>query len=131
MGSKAKGPFTRRDLAEMRDAIEFASLYYRPIRGDFDTRPDTYPERFQAFLEANRKRVVLWGIENRRLMFEGRATEQRKTAEHFRAHPGIYGDATPEMIARFEGLASESTKEADFYAGLVARVEAHGIPHPL
>ncbi len=47
---------------------------------------------------------------------------------HYREHPEVYGDSTPEMIDRFTGLAAESRKDVARADALLAKIAAHGLP---
>lgn len=61
-------------------------------------------------------------------MFAKRSADERASAEHFRAHPEVYGAATPEMITRFENLADGDAGAAEEVSAVADRLEAEGLP---
>lgn len=111
---------TKRQTAAMQSAIMGAWLNLR----DMGLRV----ESFRAALPGKRFDIVLGGIRERVAWHEQRAQESRATAAHFAAHPEIYGDATPEMIARFEASAAKYDKGVAWFRALEQRVLADGLP---
>ena len=113
-------PYTKKQIDAMRSAIAGAWLTLR----DMGLRA----EAFRAGLPEKRLDLVLGGVRERITWHEQRAADEQSTAEHFRAHPAIYGNATPEMIARFEALAVTRDKGAAWYRAPLERVEREGLP---
>lgn len=77
--------------------------------------------------DAKRKEeIVLAGLAGFATMIEERAQRSAETAEHFRTHPKVYGDSTPEMIERFAKLAKDDERAAKKLRVLAARVQEEG-----
>lgn len=85
-------------------------------------------EVLRVRVEANAAAVASSELDAFAAMLTERAQKNEDAARHFERHPSIYGDATPEMIARFDGLAKEDQKSADKARALAARVRAEGAP---
>jgi hypothetical protein len=113
-------PFTKRQTDAMLSAITGAWLEL----ADLGLRA----EAFRAGLPARRLDLVLAGLAERIVWHERHAASDRATAEHFRAPPGIYGDATPEMIERFTAGAAKYDKGAAWFRALLERVAREGLP---
>lgn len=115
-----KRPFTKRQTDAMRSAIAGAwiALADRGLRS----------ETFRAGLPERRLGLVLGGLRERIAWHEAYAARDRETAAHFRAHPELYGKATPEMIARFEAGAATYDNGAAWHRALLERVERDGLP---
>ena len=118
--------WTKKDLRTLTSQIDTWMLLNRPLGshngGDFAAavRDALTPEA--------RACIVINGLTAGLSREQERAQSDADTAKHFAAHPGIYRDSTPEMIARFEGLAEESRKAARYIATLIARVEREPLP---
>lgn len=120
IGSMGERPFTKRQTDAMRSAIAGAwvELADRGLRVD----------AFRAGLPERRLGLVLGGLRERIAWHETHAARDRGAAAHFRAHPHLYGSATPEMIARFEAGAAKYDKGAAWFRALLERVERDGLP---
>jgi hypothetical protein len=80
----------------MRQALREVWLYYRSQvrRADF----------LRALRGHEREALVrLWG--ELELVWAKHRDDAARAANHFEANPRVYGKSTPEMVARFRGLA--------------------------
>ncbi len=115
--------WTKVEIKAMTGAID-STLY---TMGGPEPR-DGFRDQFTALLATQRTEVVREGIG----MLRGIAAEREKkdadAAVHFRVHPEVYGDSTPEMIERFTGLAEEARKDVARADALLAKIEASGLP---
>ena len=118
--------WTKIDIKAMKQALSTAYLKCRA----FDVRDrEAQRDKFLTVLEpAVRTLVVISGIAELMVMFEGRAKENDGAADHFTKHPNVYGKATPEMIERFRGLAGEARKAAAKAKKLIDKINAEGLP---
>ena len=82
---------SKKQIDAMRSAITGAWVTLR----DQGLRIDAW----RAGLANRRRELVLAGLRERIAWHDRQASEKRAAAEHFRQHPTVYGDATPEMIA--------------------------------
>lgn len=91
-------------------------------------RERSAPPEVVALVDAQRKDVVLRNFRGFERMHAERAEQYRKTAAHFEAHPNIYRNSTPEIVARYRKLASTEEKDAEIARKCAEKVEAEGIP---
>lgn len=118
--TKPTKPYTKKQVAALQSAIAGAWINLR----DMGLRA----EAFRAALPEKRLAVVLGGIRERIAWHEDHATRDRASADHFRAHPEVYGKSTPEMIERFTAGAAKYDKGAAWFLALEQRVLADGLP---
>lgn len=113
-------PYTKKQIEAMRSAIIGAWLSLRDM--------GMPAEVFSRALAEKRSSVVLGGLRERIAWHQSHVAESRGTAQHFRAHPEVYGQSTPEMIERFEVAAAKYDKGAAWFRVLEQRVESDGLP---
>lgn len=82
----------------------------------------------RAKIEAETTSVVVSGLEGWVAYESGRARENDETASHFAANPNVWGDSTPEMVARFRKMSADSRKGAERARKLAERVRIEGVP---
>jgi hypothetical protein len=123
--SVAPAKWTKADVKRLRGAIDSWWLCNRPLSGPAS---EALLERASEVIAEHRVAIAIAGIRELRGIARDRAVEDRKTAEHFRQHPNVYGSHTPEMIARFETSAAEGDRSVNLADRLIARVEAEGLP---
>jgi hypothetical protein len=110
--------WTKTDIRTLRQQIDTFALFNRAADA----------ETFASIIDANRVAIILSGLRVFRAMFSERETKDREAAEHFRTHPNIYGDSTPEMIERFTGLAADAAKAGRKLDAIVKHVETEPLP---
>ena len=118
--------WTKKDIKIMQGAISTFWLINRPLWG----MQNEATQEVSSYLGdlSNRLRVVCSGIEDLLYMNSRQREEDLKTAQHFAAHPNIYGAATPEMISRFERQAADETKDIVAGGKLLDRIRINGLP---
>ncbi len=109
----------RPTLEEIRDAIRGSWL---------EVRLHVSPARFRATIVGHEKDCATHTWRNLERIWSAYAKSDREFVEHLRAHPEVYGKATPEMIERFTALAAEHSAAARRWAGLRAWVETNPLP---
>lgn len=109
----------RPTLEEIRDAIRDSWL---GVRGHVS------PARFRATIVGHEKDCAVHAWRSLERIWSAYAKSDREFVDHLRAHPEVYGKATPEMIERFTALADEHDTAARRWAGLCAWIEANPLP---
>jgi len=79
-------------------------------------------------LNTHRAAIVCSGIAELGAIALDRANKNQDAADHFAAHPKVYGKSTPEIIERFTRLAKEDRKDVKRAELLIARIETEGLP---
>lgn len=85
-------------------------------------------EWMRAAVEGHRQEIVRAETESLRRIFADRADSNLKASEHFRLHPEVYGDSTPEMVKRFADLAAGDFAAESRLLRLLDRLEVLGLP---
>ena len=119
--------WTKKDVKIMCQAISTFWLINRPL-GDSLAAHQRALARVREYLSERREEVVCVGIADLADLAAERARKDQEAADHFRSHPEVYGEGTPEMIARFEELAAESRGDVARAEKLVAKIHAEGLP---
>ncbi len=123
--------WTKREVKACTSAIDSFWLFNKPIPPAFGYHPNTWREfvaRFERALSEHRAVIVTSGIKSLRDLHAERATKDRDTAAHFRTNPQIYADSTPEMVERFERLATEEDSAVRWADALLEKIGRHGLP---
>lgn len=113
-------PYTKKQIKALQSAIMGVWLSLRDMR-----MPAAV---FSRVLAEKRLDVALNGVRERITWHEWHAQEGRASADHFRVHPSVYGNSTPEVIARFEAKAAKYDKGAAWFRALEQRVLTDGLP---
>lgn len=109
----------RPSLEEIRDAIRESWL---EVRGHVSAA------RFRATIVGHEKDCAVHTWRGLERIWSAYAKSDREFVDHLRAHPEVYGKATPEMVERFTALAAEHDAAARRWAGLCAWIEANPLP---
>jgi hypothetical protein len=119
--------WTKKDIKSLCGAISTFWLYNRPLGSSAREALDA-AEAVRRHLAEHRAEIIIAGIAELRGIAEDRTRQNQETADHFAAHPEIYGSSTPEMIKRFSDLAADNRKAVTRMTVLIARIEAEGLP---
>jgi hypothetical protein len=88
-----------------------------------------YPmSRILVAIEKDPQSIILSNLNGFRSILTERAKRDKETADHFQAHPSIYGLFTPDMVLRFRKLHAECEKDIARIDALIARVQSEGLP---
>lgn len=110
----------RPSVKEMCDAIDGVWL---------ELRFHVKAADFRARLQTHRKVCIVREWTNLALIWERYRDDAHASALHFKMFPHVYGESTPEMVARFEGLAAgEYRRKAAQWRGYVEWVWANDLP---
>lgn len=111
--------WTKKDTRTVKQQIDHYVLFNRMY----------YPaEVMRRDIESRRVAIVCGNLIGFGSMLRSRAEENQRASDHFREHPSIYGESTPEMVERFAKLAAEDSKGAEKAEALALRVEREGLP---
>lgn len=119
--SAAKKPkrWTKKDISFLKNKLLFFVLFHEMY----------WPrDRIRAVIEEHRHTIVLGGVRSFRGLLADRSKSYRESVEHFRTHPSVYGNSTPEIIERFTRLADECDADVAKLDQMIERVEAEGLP---
>lgn len=141
--------WTKREIKQLCSALDSFLLCNRPIES-MSMANQPRREAFNAWLDKalgeHRVEVVVAEVRSLRNLFARRADESRKTAEHYRTHPELYGEpskmiwdgdrrtyisrdaAIAQVVDRFNGYAAEEDKAVQISDRLIARIETEGLP---
>ncbi len=126
--------WSRRDIDRMRQgiwvawdgAVTSAGWRYSGGKGCLCSY-DELILRFRARLAVDRRAMAASWLRQVRDVREHHVTESLATAAHAEAHPEVWGDATPDVVANQRRVAAESARERDDWGGLLARVEVRDL----
>lgn len=79
-------------------------------------------------LAAHRQEIVLADFRGLRSFYAKRVGEYRAGSEHYAKKAEEWKQDTSEMVERLARLAAESEKDVAYADGLIARIEAEGLP---
>lgn len=109
----------RPTLEELRSAITDAWL---------EVRHHVSPRRFQETIRGHEKDCTDHTWKKLEGIWRQYAQSDRDFVAHLRERPEVYGASTPEMIARFEALATEHDRAANRWAGLREWIRQNELP---
>lgn len=119
--------WTKKDIAELCQTLSTFWLVNRPLRDSLSETLNA-ADKVRQVLNTHRTKIVIDGLLDFRSLCEKREERDQGAADHFKAHPEVYGSSTPEMISRFEKLAENSRKDIRKIEKLIERINAEGLP---
>lgn len=121
--------FTKGDIKRMCEWLDGWALYWRPLHGawmDLE-RERAWRDAVLAATPEHRRAAILRNLENFHALERERAEKYLVSACHFQV-TRVYGNATDEMVARFELLAADAQRDAAKLDVMRAKIEALGLP---
>lgn len=117
--------WTKKDVRTLCGTLSTFWLVNRPLSGSVTEAATS----LRAGLDGPRRvEVVCAGLEDLVALNQDRATEAKKTSDHYASHPSVMGKGTPEIVERFAKMAVSYEQDARKGLDMIGKVREYGLP---